>query len=408
MSNNTIPNETTSLENIECFQKIKKDGSSSVKEIAHCFRKILENKKCIICFAHNGTGKTRLSMEFKNIGKLLSSNKLEAIQRDTLYYNAFTEDLFVWDNDLENDNERVLRLNSQSKFFDCLRVITMEDKIRLYLNEVADFDFIIDYKNWTVSFTRQHSAQTLEEENSFGENLSNDVQENIKISRGEENIFKWCFFLAIVQLVLDGEEAYSWVKYIYIDDPISSLDEHNTINVAYQINKIITQQKDIRFIISTHHSLFFNVISHFFKKSNEIAKLYLHYKKEENKFKLICIEGTPFFHHIALLAELNSAIQKDKLYTYHFNTLRTLLEKTASFHGYTDFIDCIIIDEDKEKNKERKKTIYTRLLHTMSHGGYSLFEPVEMVDDNKQNFKELFYDFLKNYKFNINAIRKLG
>ncbi len=44
----------------------------------------------------------------------------------------------------------------------------------------------------------------------------------------------------------------------------------------------------------------------------------------------------------------------------------------------------------------------------MSHGGHSLFEPVEMVGDNKQHFKELFYDFLKNYKFNKNAVKKLG
>ena len=139
----------------------------------------------------------------------------------------------------------------------------------------------------------------------------------------------------------------------------------------------MTHQERIRFIISTHHSLFFNVISHFFKKSNEVAKLYLHYKKSKKIFKIVNIEGTPFFHHIALLAGLDSAIREDKLYTYHFNTLRTLLEKTASFHGYTEFGDCIIVDEDSERDKERKKVIYSRLLHSMSHGGHSLFEPVE-------------------------------
>lgn len=367
---------------------------NSLSEIAQHYRDILEKKKYIICFAHNGTGKTRLSMEFKNIGKQLNQNQPEELQRDTLYFNAFTEDLFVWDNDLENDNQRVLRLNSQSKFFNGLHELPMEEKIQFFLRELADFDFKIDYNNSQVSFYRE-----------FSETM---IEENIKISRGEENIFKWCFFLAIVQLALDGEQAYRWVKYIYIDDPISSLDEHNSINVAYQINKIMTHQERIRFIISTHHSLFFNVISHFFKKSNEVAKLYLHYKKSKKIFKIVNIEGTPFFHHIALLAGLDSAIREDKLYTYHFNTLRTLLEKTASFHGYTEFGDCIIVDEDSERDKERKKVIYSRLLHSMSHGGHSLFEPVEMVDDNKQNFKELFYDFLKDYKFNKNTVRKLG
>jgi len=30
--------------------------------------------------------------------------------------------------------------------------------------------------------------------------------QNIKISRGEENTFIWCFFLAIVQLAMDGRD----------------------------------------------------------------------------------------------------------------------------------------------------------------------------------------------------------
>ena len=47
-----------------------------------------------------GQGKTRLSMEFKNRGRDTETNT-----RDTLYFNAFTEDLFYWDNDLENDTE---------------------------------------------------------------------------------------------------------------------------------------------------------------------------------------------------------------------------------------------------------------------------------------------------------------
>jgi len=46
-------------------------------------------KKAILIFAYNGTGKTRLSMAFKDLGK-------HGDQRDTLYFNAFTEDLFTW------------------------------------------------------------------------------------------------------------------------------------------------------------------------------------------------------------------------------------------------------------------------------------------------------------------------
>jgi len=46
----------------------------------------------VLLYAYNGIGKTRTSMAFKDIAK----GEGEA---DTLYFNAFTEDLFTWDND---------------------------------------------------------------------------------------------------------------------------------------------------------------------------------------------------------------------------------------------------------------------------------------------------------------------
>jgi hypothetical protein len=36
----------------------------------------------------------------------------------------------------------------------------------------------------------------------------------------------------------------------------------------------------------------------------------------------------------------------------------------------------------------------------MSHGGYSLFEPVEMVGENKEYFNQIFNNYKSNYKFN--------
>ena len=107
----------------------------------------------------------------------------------------------------------------------------MEEKISLYLSEFVDFDFKIDYENSFISFYK-----------TYNDDKEKQTEENIKISRGEETIFKWCFFLAIVQLIIDGEIAYNWVKYIYIDDPISSLDEQNSITVAYQINTLCNRR----------------------------------------------------------------------------------------------------------------------------------------------------------------------
>src|SRR3712207_5897702 len=78
--------------------------------LARHLRDELQTKKFVVLYAYNGTGKTRLSTEFKNLGK-------NGDERDTLYFNAFTEDLFQWDNDLANDRERVLKINKDSRFF---------------------------------------------------------------------------------------------------------------------------------------------------------------------------------------------------------------------------------------------------------------------------------------------------
>ena len=82
----------------------------------------LNDVNYVLLFAYNGTGKTRLSMEFKNAGKRNGSS-------DTLYFNAYTEDLFSWDNDLENDTERYLRLNTASRFFSGFKELALAMRI---------------------------------------------------------------------------------------------------------------------------------------------------------------------------------------------------------------------------------------------------------------------------------------
>src|ERR1700733_6267404 len=92
--------------------------------VAAKLRSDLVQQDYVIMYAYNGTGKTRISVEFKNIGKDGGEDR-----RDTLYFNAFTEDLFIWDNDLVNDTERVLRLNADSKFFNGFKELALEEKI---------------------------------------------------------------------------------------------------------------------------------------------------------------------------------------------------------------------------------------------------------------------------------------
>lgn len=348
-------------------------------DMAKYFRSLLDDKKYIVLFAYNGTGKTRLSCEFKSLGQILDEDSGEK-SADTLYYNAFTEDLFYWDNDLENDTERVLKLNGSSRFFAGLNELEMESRIRPLLQKYATFNFSINYETSTVSFSRDviidGTLQTVD---------------NIKVSRGEENIFIWCFFLAIVNLIKDKVESYNWVKYIYIDDPISSLDDNNAIAVACHLAQII-KDCDVKVVTSTHHALFFNVLC------NEIGsaeQLFLQKSTNVKEYILKDTRKTPFFHHVALLKELKKAADSGELYTYHFNILRNILEKTASFHGYAHFSSCVRKNDD-----DADGMIHKRMLDLLSHGNYSLFDPKEMVEENKNHFRNILNNFLEDYNFN--------
>jgi wobble nucleotide-excising tRNase len=351
------------------------DSFGNLDELATHLRQKLENKKFLLLYAYNGTGKTRLSMAFKEAGK-------QGDQRDTLYFNAFTEDLFTWDNDLDGDSKRVLKINSSSSFFAGLEELEMESRIRPFLHRYADFDFSIDYEQSTVSFSREVQGETID---------------NIKVSRGEENIFIWCFFLAIVQLAMDGAEAYKWVKYIYIDDPISSLDENNAIAVGNQLAQLLKRKDNsLNTVLSSHHSLFFNVM---WNEMSELRKkfspYFLSYSKDANHYTLRYTSDTPNFHHVAMLTELCKAQKSGKIYTYHFNILRSLLEKSASFHGYPNFSECIKKDKDDPDG-----ILHARLINILSHGNYSLYEPREMLEENKAYFKKILDDFLSRYPFN--------
>lgn len=249
---------------------------ANLDELATYLRQELENKKFMLLYAYNGTGKTRLSMAFKEAGK-------QDDQRDTLYFNAFTEDLFTWDNDLDGDRDRLLKINSSSRFFSGIEAPEMENRIRPFLHRYVDFYFSIDYLQGTISFSREIQGVTFD---------------NIKVSRGEENIFIWCFFLAIAQLVIDGAEAYNWVKYIYIDDPISSLDDNDTIAVASDLAELLkNRNSQICALISSHHALFFNVLHNELdaRKSKKVASYFLSQSKSNSSYALRYTNATPFF-----------------------------------------------------------------------------------------------------------------
>lgn len=348
----------------------------------------------VLLYAYNRTGKTRLSMEFKDAGKRRNNGN-----SDTLYFNAYTEDLFTWENDLDGDTTRHLQLNANSRFFNGLKDLALDETIAGYLNRYADFEFDIGYDAWKIAFHKDEAM-------------------NIKISRGEQNIFVWCLFMAICERMLDGHESYQWVEYLYIDDPISSLDDNNAIAVACDLAKLLRRaasRKDnkgepapIKVIFSSHHALFFNVMCNEIGRSKEgepkvtHKRYFLHRPDGDGVYTLRATEDTPFFHHVATLAELKCAADTGTLYTFHFNALRSIMEKTASFFGYSDISFCL-----KALNNEEDKALYNRALNLLSHGKYAIHEPTQMGDDNKDIFRRILRDFVTKFQFALPEILEI-
>lgn len=364
----------------------------------------LNNKELVLFYAYNRTGKTRLSMDFKDRGKAKNNGNA-----DTLYFNAFTEDLFTWENDLDNDSDRGLKVNYYSKFFDGFTNLGLEPTIYDYLSRYADFDFDFEYKEvqqGTETFNKPVFIR-----------FSKGDQKNIKISRGEECIFIWCTFMAICERILDGHESYQWVNYLYIDDPVSSLDDNNAIAVTCDLAKLLrratSRKKDdgtenpIKVVVSSHHSLFFNVMC------NEIARpkeneskvrhkrYFLHRPNSDGLYTLRHTEDTPYFHHVASLSELQKAAEPKNgvLYTFHFNALRSIMEKTSAFFGQKDISFCL-----KALDNEENRAKYNRALNLLSHGGYSIFEPTTMGEDNQILFREILEEFIERFQFELPQI----
>lgn len=361
---------------------------------------------CALIFAYNGTGKTRLSYDFAHYGRE------EGASPHTLYYNAYTEDLFTWDNDLENNTDHHLIINQNSALIQGLAGFNFSESLRKYLQVFTDIDFDFHYDS---------EKPDLPDYVVFSKTLNDETFENIKISRGEERLFVWCFFRCIVDQVLEGNSAYKGIEYIYIDDPMSSLDDNNVITFAAQlynvirdslrnerrvINSGIDELRRIKFVISTHHALFFHVMIHGLSNDSKLGQFYLHRAKDSDEVILKSMsDKTPFYYNVAMMSEIQEAIFNDRLYTYHFTIMRSVMEKIAEFFGHRDYryiLDGITYKgndfDEPSFSKGELVDLYSRIVNVFSHQG-QFFSPTLMNEDNKDSIKTLFYHIKKKYHF---------
>lgn len=379
------------------------------------------NKKVQLIYAFNGTGKTRLSLEFKQL--IAPKDVDEAIpvglsRNKILYYNAFTEDLFYWDNDLNADAEPKLKIQPNT-FTDWVLVEQGQD-----MNVITTFQRYTNDK-LTPRFNAERTEQGEDEKQVTVKAFSEVTftmergdathSGNLKISKGEESNFIWSIFFTLLELVVgvlnvvepeDREtDQFNQLKYVFIDDPVSSLDENHLIQLAVDLAQLIkSSESEIRFVITTHNPLFYNVL---FNELNSDDGGYK--KKFFDKHRLVKFEDgsydlinqssdSPFSYHLYLKAELEKAIESGQLSKYHFNFLRNILEKTSTFLGYKKWGDLLPKTDDGRTNPYE-----ARIINISSHSKHAGEEVAELTEDDKRVLAYLVRQINDMYRFSSTA-----
>ncbi len=359
----------------------------SLVEIAQTLKDA--NKKAQLIYAFNGSGKTRLSREFKELiaPKEIDEEQQEETGIKILYYNAFTEDLFYWDNDLEADSDRKLKIQHNS-FTNWVLRVQGQDR-----NIVGNFQMLTNDK-----LTPQFNQEFTEVRFSF-ERGNEDDTEFVKISKGEESCFIWSVFYSLLELTISvlnvaevverDTDQFDDLQYVFIDDPVSSLDDNHLIELAVNVAGLIkSSQSNLKFIITTHNPLFYNVLL------NELGAKegYLLGKNEDGTFELTSKWGDSnksFSYHLFLKHTIEEAIKSNSVQKYHFTLLRNLYEKTANFLGYPMWSELLPDD---------KRLYYKRVIQFTSHSTLSNEVVAEPTGPEKQTVKVLL-DHLVNSKY---------
>ena len=380
----------------------------ALEEIAQELRN--SDKKVQLIYAFNGVGKTRLSRTFKE--QIAPKQEYGTVEEETaakiIYYNAFTEDLFYWDNDLDEDVNRKLKIRPNGFTHWILEdegqgnnIITLFQR---YTNNKLTPRFNEEYttkdKNGKDITVPSYSEIT------FSIDGGNDeIINNIKISKGEESCLIWCVFHSLLKEVIEvlnipeidnrSTHQFDNLQYVFIDDPVSSLDENHLIEIAVNIADVIKNStSELKFIITTHNPLFYNVLYNELGLKNKNKEkspcAYMLDRGEDGTFDFIPKFGDSnkiFSYHLFLKQTLEKAIQTGSVQKYHFTLLRNLYEKTANFLGYPQWSELL---------PDNQQTYYNRIIQFSSHSTLSNETIAELTNRDKNTLKILLDHLIEN------------
>lgn len=389
--------------------------SQALEEIAQQLH--AAKKKVQLIYAFNGTGKTRLSRALKDLiaPKAEDGQEGELSRERILYYNAFTEDLFYWDNDLEGNGNAKLVIQPNTFTEWILAEQGQEANITRNFQRYAN-------DKLTPTFNQEYTVQTKDElgqdkeivikafsEVTFSVEAGGDEETgNFKISKGEESNFIWSIFFTLLEEVVSvlsiaevGDrptEQFNGLQYVFVDDPVSSLDENHLIELAVNLAGLIkAAPSQLKFVITTHNPLFYNVLHNELdlKKQGKKEGCYLLERLEDGSFNLNVKYGDAnksFSYHLHLKRVLEEAIAGNAVERYHFTLLRNLYEKTAGFLGYARWSDLL-------DTVEGSKDAYVRAINTFTHSALSNEQVRDPSPAEKNTVKLLLENLVDNYAY---------
>lgn len=358
----------------------------TLDEIAKTLRD--DAARITLTYAFNATGKTQLCVAYKN------ATKLEDGSHKGVYYNAYSEDLFVWDNDENSDgaNVRLTVLpSSLSRFHTLLTEDNIRDKLKAYKPKFG----------FALKLHEDDPERGIESISFFIPNQNPDEpQKPIKLSRGEERIFVWCFFLALFEVEGWADKQSS---HFFIDDPVSSLDDHNIFVTAATLFDLIESQFEKRkIIVTTHHIGLFSILSDWLGKGEKSSKFKKHTKlyvlsAKSGELDLEKCEKDVFLYHLRVLQVLSNAQKANDVRAYHFAMLRQVLENVASFLGVAQF--GFVLNQIGIREPSRVADI----VNALSHKKVYYYESDIVIPDNLKIFDDVMTGLLAKYNFVLHA-----
>lgn len=377
------------------------------------------NKKVQLIYAFNASGKTRLSREFRELIAPKTDERDDDHRPKVLYYNAFTEDLFYWDNDLDGDTERKLRIHPNAYTKSAFEDLGLDGNVittfQRYTQPNLTPRFNVEYKI-TDKDGKELTVPAFSEVTFSLERGDDESIGNLKVSKGEESNFIWSVFYCLLDQaistrnVVEVEERetdmFNDLDYIFIDDPVSSLDENHLIQLAVDVAHLVKKSNyvegvGLRFVITTHNPLFFNVLHNELNGDDRAlsyrGRTYSKYRLEKNGDGSFGLSpqpnDSPFSYHLYLLSELQAASETGDIRKYHFNFIRNILEKSSTFLGHNLWSELLPKTTDGRPNPYQ-----SRILNISSHSKQSGEEVQYINDDDKRVFRYLVRNIAKNYQ----------